>query len=49
MKTYDSKLDKIVEMTKNMIVQNQYSNSFPDKMDSPKYQDSTAEVLDNNY
>ena len=33
MKTYDSKLDKLKEIIKNMMDQNQNSNSSPDKMD----------------
>ena len=32
----------------NMIVQIKNSNSLPDKMDSPKAQDPTAAVPDNN-
>ena len=46
MKKYESDLDNIKKLLKQVLIQNQ--NSSPDKMDSPKAQDPTTLVLDNN-
>ena len=43
----DSKLDKIMAIIEKIMDQNQYSNSFPDNMDSQKSQDNTTVVLAN--
>ena len=44
LKTYESKLDKLTEMTKNMMDHNQNSDSSLDNMGSPKSQDPNSVV-----
>ena len=50
MKKQDFKLENLMAMTKNMMDHIQISNSSPDKMDLPNYQDPTIAIRDkNNY
>ena len=47
MKTYYSKLDKIIELIEKIMDHNQNSYSFPDKMYPIKSHDNNTVVLDN--
>ena len=42
METYESKLDKLMEMIEKMMIQNQNSNYSPERMDSPEAQGPTT-------